>query len=282
MRIDVAEAGHTAEARALLDRISESQVISLGVLSGADLCTLGATGHPVCCEALKNAWRRLGQRERERLAETSTLGMLHRDLIKDQPPGRGVEALFVPASYQLSAELGVLLGARTSPALIIATHHESRTPAITYFQPQGASVIVEEIPERVDIGSAGTSRSSLGVIFSYRLLTPAFAAGELARWAMKPIHVARYQPTPPRLICFFGRIEGDRPVSYQLAIHASGEKAHVDGPGISADLGRHELICLMTEVMSTWADTSTSALSPRPARADQLDIAFSLPPTKAP
>jgi hypothetical protein len=87
-RIDVAAAGETAEARALLDRLDDSGVISLGVLSGADLCTLGATGHPVCWEALRSAWGRLDEKEREHLAESSTLGLLHRDLIKDQSPGR--------------------------------------------------------------------------------------------------------------------------------------------------------------------------------------------------
>ena len=103
-RIDVAAAGQTVEARALLDRLDDSEVISLGVPSGAG------------------------------------------DLIRDQPPGRGVEALIFPACYQLSAELGILLDARTCPARIIATHHESRTPAITYFQLRGAGAIVEEIP----------------------------------------------------------------------------------------------------------------------------------------
>ena len=72
------EVGQTAEARALLDRLDDSEVISLGVLSGADLCALGATGHPVCWEALKGAWWRLDERERERLAETSALGLLRR------------------------------------------------------------------------------------------------------------------------------------------------------------------------------------------------------------
>ena len=70
--------------------------------------------------------------------ESSTLRSLHRELIRDQPPGRGVEALIIPACYQLSAELGILLDARTCPARIIATHHESRTPAITHFQLRGS------------------------------------------------------------------------------------------------------------------------------------------------
>ena len=261
-RIDLAEAGRTAEARALLDRLDDSEVISLGVLSGADLCVLGATGHPVRWEALKSAWDRLDEKEREQVAESSALGMSHRGLVKSQPAGRDVESPFVPAARTLSTELGVLLGARQSPALIIATHHESRIPAITYFQPQGATAIVEEIPERADGGGPGTSRNALGVIFGYRLLTPAFAAGELARWAMKPIPVARYQPKAPRLICFFGPTEGGSPVSYQLAIHADGEKAHVDGPDISADLASRELTALMTGVMVEWTDACSSGLSP--------------------
>ena len=34
-RIDLAEVGRTAEARALLDRLDDSEIISLGVPSGA-------------------------------------------------------------------------------------------------------------------------------------------------------------------------------------------------------------------------------------------------------
>jgi hypothetical protein len=243
----------------LLDRLDESEVISLGVLSGADLCALGATEHPVCWEALKGAWGRLDEREREQLGEASALGMLRRGLVEDLPTGRGVEALIGSASYQPSAELGFLLGARQSPALIIATHHESRTPAITYFQPQGVSAIVEEIPERVDSGMSGALRSPLNVIFGYRLLTPGFAARELARWAMKPIPVARYQPRAPRLICFFSC--GVSPASYQLAIHAGGEKVHVDGPDITAELGGDEVTSLMSDVMDKWVDACGSSRS---------------------
>ena len=74
-RIDVSEVWPAAESRSLLDRLDESEVVSLGVLSGADLCALGATEHPVCWEALKGAWRRLGEKEREHLAEAK-LGIL--------------------------------------------------------------------------------------------------------------------------------------------------------------------------------------------------------------
>jgi hypothetical protein len=251
-----------AESRSLLNRLDESEVISLGVLSGADLCALGATGHPVCWEALKGAWSRLDEKEREQLAEASALGMLRRELVEDLPAGRGVEALIGSASYKPGAELGFVLGARQAPALIIATHHESRTPAITYFQPRGVSAIVEEIPERVDNGLPGTPRNPLNVIFGYRLLTPAFAARELARWAMKPIPVARYQPKAPRLICFFSGGEGVSPASYQLTIHAGGEAVHVDGPDITAELGGEELTSLMSDVMSKWVDACGSSLSP--------------------
>jgi hypothetical protein len=67
-------------------------------------------------------------------------------------------------------------------------------------------------------------------MFSYLLPTQAFAASELARWALKPVPATRHRPKPPRLICFFGRTEACRPVSYQLTIHRSGKKAHIDAP----------------------------------------------------
>jgi hypothetical protein len=254
MHIDTADVGRTMGAPALLDQLDDSKVLSLGVLSGAELCVLVGTGHPVCWGPLKSAWRQLGQMEREQLADTSTRAMFRRGLVKDQPPGRGVKALFFPACYKLSAELGIVLGALKSPALIVATHHESRTPAVTYFQPQGTTAIVEEVPDRADNGIAGTDRSPLDVIFSYRLLTRAFAVGELARWALKPVPLVRYQPIPPRLICFFGCTEGGGPASYQLTIYGNGERAHVYGPGISADLGRQELTRFMTEFLTEWAD----------------------------
>jgi hypothetical protein len=261
-RIDVGEAGRTAEARALLDRLGDSEVISLGVLSGADLCALGATWDPVCWEALRGAWCRLDENERGRLTDTSGSGMLRRGLVHSRPAGPGDAGPIGPTSYQPSAELGILLGGRQSLAMIIATHHESRTPAITYFQPQGADAFVEEIPERVDNVMQGTPRSPLNVIFGYRLLTPAFAARELARWAFKPVQVTRYQPKPPRLICFFACGEDVSPASYQLTIHAEGDKAHVDGPDISAELDGPELTSLMAEVTSKWAAACSSSFSP--------------------
>ena len=258
MHVDTADAGRTVGARALLDQLDDSKVLSLGVLSGAELCVLGGTGHPVCWGPLKSAWRQLGQMEQEQLADTSTLGMFRRGLVIDQPPGRGVKALFFPACYKLSAELGILLDARKSPALIIGTHHESRTPAVTYFQPRGTTAIVEEVPDRADNGIVGAARSPLDVIFSYRLLTRAFAVGELARWALKPVIPDRYRPIPPRLICFFDRTEDDSPASYQLTIYGNGERAQVYGPGISADLGSQELTRFITELLTKWADSHNS------------------------
>jgi len=255
-----------ADARALLSRLGDGhgdgfdkgpgdgEVISLGVLSGADLCVLGGTAHPVCWKALQDAWCLLDQKEQEQLAGIAAMGMLHRGLLRDQPPGRGVRALILPARYTMSAGLALLLDARKSPALIIATHHESRTPPVTYFQPQGTRAVVEEIPERAGNGA----RSPLDVIFSYRLLSQHRTAAELARWAIKPIPVARYQPRPPRLICFFPRneiprAEGGRPASYQLAVDGDGERAHVHGPDISADLDDQGLSRLLAGIVTRWS-----------------------------
>lgn len=254
-RIDMADVGLTAESRTLLDRLDDTTFVSLGVLFGTDLCALGGTRHPACWEALKSAWQQLDQKKREQLTQTSTLAMRDRDLLTEPSVGAGVAALINPAPYKMSARLRILLSAREYPAFMIATHHESRTPEVSYFQPQGTSVIVQEIPERADDADTGLPRSPLDVIYSYRLSTQAFAAAELARWALKPVSVARYKPKPPRLISFFGRTEGGRQASYQLTVHRNGKKAHVEGTGISADFGSRELTHFLTDVVTRWSDT---------------------------
>jgi hypothetical protein len=266
IRIDTADSGYTAEARALLDSLDDTTFVSLAVLFGADLCALGGTKHPACWEALKSAWQQLDEEERERLTHTSAMSLCARNLAAAGPPvGRGVAALIVPACCKMSARLRILLSARESPAFVIATHHESRTPAVTYFQPHGTSAIVQEIPERTDGADPGSPRSPLDVMFSYRLSTQAFAAAELARWALKPVPATRYRPKPPRLICFFGRTEAGRPVSYQLTVHRNGKKAHIDAPDISADFGIRQLTTFMTDVVATWTDTHGTRISPTPA-----------------
>ena len=258
MYIDTTEIAQTSETRALLDTLDDRTFVSLGVMFGADLCVLGGTSHPTCWQPLKNAWHHADQRERDRLTAITTQALRDRGLIIEQPGGRGVRALIIPVCYKLGSKLRILLSARQSPALMIATHHESRTPAVTYFQPQGTNAIVQEIPERAD----DTARSPLDVMFSYRVSTQAFAAAELARWALKPVPAARYQPKPPRLICFFGRTEAGRQSSYQLTIHRTGKKAHIDGPDISADFGTRQLTHFLFDIVTKWADSHRSINSP--------------------
>ena len=94
--------------------------------------------------------------------------------------------------------------------------------------------------------------------------TQAFAARELARWAFKPVSAPRYQPKPPRLICFFGRTEAGRQVSYQLTIHRNSRKAHINGPDISADFSTHQLTRFLTDVITKWAETHRSLVPPPP------------------
>jgi hypothetical protein len=147
----------------------------------------------------------------------------------------------------------VLLSARQDPAFIIATHHEFRAPAVTYFQFSGSGAIVQEIPERTDTRSDAAPRSPLDVMFSYRLSTQAFAAAELARWAQKPVAAARYEPKPPRLISFFSRTAAGRTTSYQLTVRRSGRRTHVDGSDISADLGARELTHYLNDLITNWS-----------------------------
>jgi hypothetical protein len=262
LHIDTTDIHHTQPTSALLATLDDSTFVSLGVLFGTDLCVLGGASHPACWEPLRTAWRQLDQRERERLTEASTQALRDRNLLIEQRPGSGIEALVIPA-YKTSDKLRVLLSARESPAFMIATHHESRTPEVSYFQPWGTSAIVQEISERTDAAPEST-RSPLDVMFSYRLSTQAFAARELARWAFKPVPATRYQPKPPRLICFFGRTEGGRQVSYQLTIHRNSRKAHINGPDISADFSSQQLTRFLTDVITKWADTHRSLVPPPP------------------
>jgi hypothetical protein len=257
--IDTADLALTPAARALLDSLDDTTFISLGVLFGADLCVLGGTTHRICWEPLKVAWKALDQHKRDQIADASTQAMRDRDLIIPSPSARGLEALVTPAGYKPSPKLRLLLSARESPAFMIATHHELRTPAVTYFQPKGTSAIVQEIPEREN---SAADRSPLETMFSYRLSTQAFTAAELARWALKPVSVPRYKPKPPRLISFFGRTEGGRSASYQLAIHRNGSKAHIEAPDISADFGSQQLTRFMADVVTKWAGTHGAQVLP--------------------
>jgi hypothetical protein len=76
---------------------------------------------------------------------------------------------------------------------------------------------------------------------------------------------ARYQPKPPRLICFFGRTEGGRQASYQLTIHRNGKKAHIDGPDVSADFTNHQLTRFLADVVTKWTDAHRSLVPPEPS-----------------
>jgi hypothetical protein len=261
IRIDTTGTDYTAPARRLLGILDDSSYYSLGVVFGADLCVLGGTRHPSCWEPLKTAWHQLDERERERVSQSRLQSMLARGLIAALPSGPDSSVRYVPGD-----DLRILLAARESPAFTIATHHEPRTPDVTYFQPSGTSAIVQEIPERAGRHWPRPPRSPLDVIFSYRFSSQAFAARELARWALKPVPAARSRPKPPRLICFSGRTEAGRHASYQLAVHRNGKKAHVDAPGISADFTHRELAGFLTDTVTSWAGTRRS-LAARPASA---------------
>jgi len=253
IRIDTTDTDYTAPGRRLLGILDDSSYYSLGVVFGADLCALGGTTHPSCWEPLKNAWNQLDEHERERISESRVQSMLDRGLIAALPSGTGSSVRYV-----LGDDLRILLAAREFPAFTIVTHHEPRTPDVTYFQPSGTRAIVQEIPERAGSHWLGSPRSPLDVIFSYRFFSQAFAARELARWALKPVPAAHSRPKPPRLICFSGPTEAGRHASYQLAVHRNGKKAHVDAPGISADLTRRELVGFLTDTVTRWADTPRS------------------------
>lgn len=237
--------------RPLRNRLNATGVVSLGALSGAELCVAGATEHPVCWEPLKTAWEQLDDHERSRISSISTLALLSRSLIENQPHGRGVMALLSPY-YRASAELGILLDARSAPTLIITTRNEPGAPEVTYYHPRGSTVLIQEIPER--------DGCPLETTFSYWLLAYAFAAEELARWTLNP--ASEDQRSGPRLIRFSTRTEAASPTTYELIIRCTGDLAHVDAPDLSADLTPEALTSLLTDAITRLAPPTRR--SPRP------------------
>jgi hypothetical protein len=262
LRIDTANAGCTTGADALLAGIGPDGATGLGVLSGADLCLLGATGYPVCSGALRSAWWELGRRGRAQLSDINTLLMLRRGLIKDLPAGPGSAALTVEASHPMSAELSVLLGARQSSAFICATQEGSPAPAFTYFPTGGAhrrvfgpGALVKESPEFTGDDTWQAGASPLAVNSSYRLLSQALAAEELARWAFEPAGAGGGQPHPARSICFFEDQKSNCRDSYDLVIHCRGAQAHlsIDRLGVSADVDHEGLTSYLGELVAQWS-----------------------------
>jgi hypothetical protein len=170
LRIDTVDAGWTAAARAMLGQVNDGKSVRLGTLFGFDLCALGATGQPIGWESLRSAWQGLSQWARDDFTETSALYLIERGLIKEPLIGRGLKARYRTARYPMSAELGLLLWARESPAFVVATHQAPRIPPVTYFQVQGSNAIVEEVLELADGGSV---QEPLAILYHYRLLSQA-------------------------------------------------------------------------------------------------------------
>jgi hypothetical protein len=67
-------------------------------------------------------------------------------------------------------------------------------------------------------------------------------------------------------------VTGEKPRGSRRIL-GNGKKARIDGPDISADLGRQQLTHFMTDVVAKWAETHRSTLpSPADVGADARNL----------
>jgi hypothetical protein len=143
----------------------------------------------------------------------------------------------LPACYQLRAELGILLDAVGARRGSFATHYSSRTRAITYFQLRAPAPLLRRSPNGRRTGTR-VGPESAGCHLQLSTACPGPRCGRARAMGDEAHSCGPLPAEAAALICFFGCGEGFGSRSYQLNIHADGEKLHVDGPGVSGDLGR--------------------------------------------
>ena len=112
----IAAAERTETARHLIAQ-AQMEMVDLVALSALDLCVLDGPRQPLFEERVAHAWIQLGNRQRRKVVDEVTAGMVRRGLlIDDHPdPGTGQDG----STYSLQPELGLMLAARCRPAFIV-------------------------------------------------------------------------------------------------------------------------------------------------------------------
>src|ERR1700733_4638316 len=101
------EAAERTEAARFLITRSQMEMVDLVALSALDLCVLDGPRQPLFEERVAHAWMKLGNRQRRRVVEEVTAGMLRRGLLIDDHPERDTRQ--DGSTYSLQPELGLML-----------------------------------------------------------------------------------------------------------------------------------------------------------------------------
>ncbi|MGD0607637.1 MAG: hypothetical protein ABSA53_29135 [Streptosporangiaceae bacterium] len=233
----VAAAERTETARQLIGR-AQADVVDLVTVSALELCVLGGPRHRLFEESVCSAWRKLGNRRREKVMDWVTEGMVERGLLIDDSPRAG----FQPRSstYSLRPELGIMLAARCRPAFVVVTEtavQDLRTPRFFALSDQSEPVrgIVAELPAALPPDMSGDfpqvrKLGPLGMFYRYVLMSRERAAAVLAELTISPPRRSG-QALPSAYSVRAYHPDRKNPVGYSLSVRGDGTKARLEAPG---------------------------------------------------
>lgn len=249
----------TEAARHLLARAAHEPV-ELVVLTGMDLCVLGAPKQVLCEEKLAAAWLGQSARRRRKAMELTTESLARRGLLRargSRPQDAGAEPDTETGTgtdtYAMDPALGLVLAARSRPGFVVVTAlgtAEARTPRMYALGDESgaldtAPVVVVELPESAPPGhGAGLARMGvLGRLYRYVLVARDTAADWLAEWADQPAPEsarAKDGHLPARLVSAYRHDEGRDFRGFTVAFRHDGTRAHLlrdgaeDGDAVGA------------------------------------------------
>lgn len=268
-------------ARDLLARAAHEPV-ELVVLTGMELCVLGAPKQVLCEEKLAAAWLGQSQRRRSKAIRLTTQSLVKRGLLLAERPADSAQGPDSPHtadlpdsldaftdspgddSYALDPALGLVLAARSKPGFVVVTSLgsvEARTPRMYALgdEEQQVRAVVAELPEALPPGAFPhlAAMGPLGRLHRYVLLSRDSAADWLADWADQPGSGTLKAPDgrpPARLVSVYRHDEGRDFLGFTTAFRHDGGRAQllVDGAedgGVAGTYDRDGVRGIMSDLL---------------------------------
>jgi hypothetical protein len=236
----VAAAERTEAAQRLIGQVRETGIVELVTVSALELCVLGGPKHPLFEEPVARTWEQLGNRQRKKIIEWVTEGMVKRSLLIENTPASGPK--HGGDTYSLKPELGIALAARCRPTFIVVTETAAsnlRTPRFFALGDQDEPVrgIVAEEPVALPAEVAGDfphvkKLGPLGRFYRYALFSHGKTAEALAAWAIAPTpQRPDVDASSARMVSLYQRYDGRNPAGIRLRVWGDGTKARLDSQG---------------------------------------------------
>jgi hypothetical protein len=155
--------------------------VTLTVLTGLDLCALGAGSQAIFDAAVTVAWGALAGEARDSAQSDTLAGLVRRELLHPAAAEAG--------GYIMATELSVVMGARADPTFALVTEVEGAdVRSVKMFglgdKDRPLQAVVVESPIAAPKGDFGhlARLGPLGWFYRYTLVSPAAAADILVRW----------------------------------------------------------------------------------------------------